>query len=305
MEKNGPYFIVGVFVLAGIMGIISFALWLGGSVDTRHYKHYTVYFTDPVNGLKDGASVQYRGVDVGKVTHVGLARDRRDLIRAEIEIHPSVPVGAETEAKLEVLGITGLVYISLSTSPDDTNEPQRIEGEKHPVIHGSGTQLAKILQDIPTISKQILEITTKMNKLLSEENVGKLNATMANLESLTKDFNGMLSENNVAAAGSAIKNIDTAMTDFSETSRKTGELVDRLEKTADSIDEAVNTLNKMVTANETHINRFTSQGLNEITQTAKAARKMVESIRGVAQELDGDPSRLVYPAAEGTTTISP
>lgn len=303
MEKKGPYFIVGLFVMLGMIGLIGFALWLGGSIDTRHYKHYTIHFTDSVSGLKDGAAVQYRGVDVGKVITVELAKGKRNLIRVNIEIDPSVPVGAGTVAQLEVLGITGLVFISLSTDASDETGPRIVEGERYPVIEGRGTQLSKLLSDIPAITRRIAETTERVNRLFDDASIVKLQATIDNMENLTRDMNGLLSAENVAAAGMVLENTSAAMQNISTLSVESQELVARLKKTADSIDGAAAALNDMVRTSAPNISRFSNEGLRDIEQTSKAARKMADRIRTTVDDIGDDPSQIIFPPPPGGTVI--
>lgn len=303
MEKNGPYFIVGIFVMLGLIGMIGFALWLGGSIDTKDYKRYTIHFKDPVNGLKAGASVQYRGVDVGKVTFVGLSKVRRNIIRVNIQIDPSVPMGAGTVAQLEVFGITGLVYISLSTDASDDALPQIIEGEDYPVIEGRGTQLSKLLSDIPNITQKISDTAERVNRVFADQNIARLDAAIANIENLSRDMNGLLSEQNVATASATLKSTSVAMENLSALSAQSQELVTKLTKTADNIDEAAAALRDMVKTNGPHVSRFTQDGLRDIEATSKAARKMADKIRTTVDKIGDDPAQLLTPRESGGTVI--
>lgn len=303
MEKKGPYFTVGLFVILGFLGLVGFALWLAGSIDTRRLERYVIHFTDSVSGLKEGASVQYRGVDVGKVRLVELKPERRNLIRVEIEIDPTVPVNEGTTAQLEVFGITGLVFISLSTDPGDTEPPLHVEGERYPVIRGQGTQLSKLMSDIPNITRKLLDTSERINRLFSDDNLQRLDATIANVESMTRDLNGLLSQQNVAAAGVALENTAEAMQNISTLSRQSQELVQKLQGTADSFDAAAASLNRFVEDARPHVTRFTKEGLSDIQRTSRSARKMADSIRETADQLKDDPSQLLFPPESGGTTI--
>lgn len=287
MEKKAHYFIVGLFVIIGFTAMIGFAIWLAGSKDENQTARYTVYFTDPVSGLNEGASVQYRGVDVGKVLDVKLDETRNDLIKVNIEVDKSAPIHAETQATLAMLGITGLVYIELSTEPDDTAPAKTVEGEKYPVLKGNGTQLAKVFQDIPGITRQIREIATKFNALLDQANMDKLSDTLANAEKMTRDLNGLLSSTNVTNASTALDNIAQASNDAKG-------MINRLQKTAENIESTVRKLNDIINVNQANINKFSNEGLRQILETTDAAHKMVDSIRDVIEKIERDPSQVIY-----------
>ncbi len=296
MEKDAHYFIVGLFVSACLVAAIGFLLWLAGTHDTRHYDRYTVYFTDSVSGLNQGANVQYKGVQVGKVTDIQLAAGRNDLIKVDIEVSEDTPVRSRTTASLATLGVTGLVFIQLTTEPGDHAPPRRVQGEEYPVLDGSGTQLSKLFEDIPAINKQVLDITTKLNDILTGGNMAVMSITLHNIERMTRDMNGLLSDQNVANATTTLQNLSTASNDF-------GTTMERMNKAADQLEQTVKSLNHMIASNEGNINKFTDDGLRQITATTRETQEMVRSIRAVADKLKQNPSSVIYqPSYKGVET---
>jgi phospholipid/cholesterol/gamma-HCH transport system substrate-binding protein len=287
MEKNSHYFVVGIFVSLALLAFTIFIIWLAGTHDMRNYHRYTIHFKDPVSGLKESAVVQYRGVDVGRVMDVRISLDRNDLIKVDIEVDENTPISHSTEASLAQQGITGIVYIELTTKEGDTSPPQVIDGEKYPVIAGRGTQLSKLFQDIPRISQQILELSEKLNTVFNEENMASLNQTLKNVETMSRDMNGLLSQENVDNTTVALRNAAAASEDI-------GELAERFNHTADEIDKAVVTLNNVITDNRADIDRFAGSGLNQITEMSRETKKMAESVRRLADKLEQEPSRLLY-----------
>lgn len=287
MEKNSHYFIVGLFVSVTLLAFTLFVIWLAGTHDSRNYKRYTIQFKDPVSGLKNSAAVLYRGVDVGRVMDVEIAAGRNDLIKVDIEVDENTPISRSTEASLAQQGMTGIVYIELTTDEGDKSEPFRIEGERYPVIGGRGTQLSKLFQDIPKISAQVLELSEKLNSVFNEESIAALQGTLKNVESLSADLNGLLSEENVENTSIMLRNGAQASQDIEQ-------IVQRFNRTADQIDEAVATLNGVLTDNRADIDRFAGSGLNQITEMSRETKKMAESVRRLADKLEQEPSRLLY-----------
>ena len=293
MEKDAKYFFVGLFVVAVLSALIAFSIWIAGAHDSNNYEPYTVYFTDPVSGLKEGASVQYKGVEVGKVRDIRLARERKDLIKVDIEVEENTPVRAGTDASLAMLGITGLVYMELTTELTDTQPVPYIQGEKYPVIQGNGTRLAKLFQDIPEIAENILEITEQMKIFMGDDNVATLEQTLKNLESLTRDMNGVLSEENVA-------NVSTILENASASSGDIQEMIQKFETTAEEIEKSVRAVSDVITKNEANFDKFAREGLDQITRMSEETQKMAEAIRKIAEKLNEDPSQLIYqPAHRG------
>ena len=104
MEKTKLEFIVGVFVLAGIvcLGYLSIKLGklelIGGNV----YEVIAQFNT--ASGLKAGSSVEIAGVEVGRVRAITLNEDRAAVILA---VDNKVKLYTDTIASIKTRGIIG------------------------------------------------------------------------------------------------------------------------------------------------------------------------------------------------------
>jgi phospholipid/cholesterol/gamma-HCH transport system substrate-binding protein len=143
MEKDGKYFVAGLFVSLTLLALVVFVIWLAGIHRGGDYERYTIHFSDSVSGLDKDGYVKYKGVEVGKILALRLAPDRSDLVKVDIEVKTSTPVHARTIAKVEMLGITGQNCIELSTEAADKAPPPRLPGEKYPVLKGTANSLSK------------------------------------------------------------------------------------------------------------------------------------------------------------------
>lgn len=287
MEKNSHYFIVGLFVSFALAALVFFVVWLAGTHDSRNYSIYTISFSDPVSGLKKSAIVQFRGIEVGRVKDIRLSANSVDEVKVDISIDDKVPINRSSYASLATLGITGLTYIELTTVSHDKTPPLQPEGEPYPVIRGQGTQLSKLFQDIPAISKQLLDLSEKLNKAFDEDTVVSLNQTVKNIEQMSNDINTLLSEENITNATTTLRNVSSA-------SGEMDQLVARFDKTADEIDKVVASLNAVITNNRHDIDKFAGSGLNQITEMSRQTTDMARSIRRLADRLEQDPSRIIY-----------
>jgi phospholipid/cholesterol/gamma-HCH transport system substrate-binding protein len=155
MEKSANYFTVGLFVSISLLALVGFIIWLAGAHHFGRYDRYTVYFTDPISGLTEDATVRYKGLPVGRILRTRLAEDRSDLLKVDIEVKEGTPVTAETVAQLETQGLTGQSHLELSTARMDGAPPSIPEGETYPVLKGQGSKLAKFMDDLPNIGKQL------------------------------------------------------------------------------------------------------------------------------------------------------
>ena len=111
MEKTKLEFIVGVFVLVGIvcLGYLSIKLGklelIGGNV------YEVVAQFNTASGLKAGSSVEIAGVEVGRVRAITLKEDRAAVILA---VDDSVKLYTDTIASIKTRGIIGEKFLALS-----------------------------------------------------------------------------------------------------------------------------------------------------------------------------------------------
>jgi phospholipid/cholesterol/gamma-HCH transport system substrate-binding protein len=111
MEKIKLEFIVGVFVLVGIvcLGYLSIKLGklevIGGNV----YEVIAQFNT--ASGLKAGSSVEIAGVEVGRVRAINLNEDRAAVILA---VDNKVKLYTDTIASIKTRGIIGEKFLALS-----------------------------------------------------------------------------------------------------------------------------------------------------------------------------------------------
>ena len=111
MEKAKLEFIVGVFVLVGIvcLGYLSIKLGklelIGGNV----YEVIAQFNT--ASGLKAGSSVEIAGVEVGRVRAINLNEDRAAVILA---VDNKVKLYTDTIASIKTRGIIGEKFLALS-----------------------------------------------------------------------------------------------------------------------------------------------------------------------------------------------
>ena len=111
MENTKLEFIVGVFVLVGIicLGYLSIKLGklelIGGNV----YEVIAQFNT--ASGLKAGSSVEIAGVEVGRVRAINLNEDRAAVVLA---VDNKVKLYTDTIASIKTRGIIGEKFLALS-----------------------------------------------------------------------------------------------------------------------------------------------------------------------------------------------
>ena len=72
MERDARYATLAAFALVCVAAAFAFIWWYSGRGDQRDYQTYEIYFLGTVSGLSKGSPVRYLGVDVGRVTALGV-----------------------------------------------------------------------------------------------------------------------------------------------------------------------------------------------------------------------------------------
>ena len=111
MERGKLEFVVGLFVLIGILCLGYLAIKLGKlELVGGDYYELTADFSSS-SGLKKGASVEIAGVEVGRVKSIELKDDQAQIVLA---IQDGIPVYNDAIASIKTRGIIGEKYMGLS-----------------------------------------------------------------------------------------------------------------------------------------------------------------------------------------------
>lgn len=150
MTQKANYFRLGVFIIVAVAIFIAMVLALSaGQLFSGAVKMET-YFNESVQGLDVGSAVKYRGVQIGRVTHVGFSapkyqqdvpwtqRKQYVLVEAELDREQIGTQGATDperflkaiegglRIRLAPVGITGTAYLEIDILDPASNPPLEI-----------------------------------------------------------------------------------------------------------------------------------------------------------------------------------
>ncbi len=118
MERGKLEMVVGVFVLVGIICLGYLAIKLGKlELVGGDYYELRAEFSS-ASGLKNGASVEIAGVEVGRVQNIALKEDRAQVALA---IQDDITVYNDAIASIKTRGIIGEKFMELS--PGGAGDP--------------------------------------------------------------------------------------------------------------------------------------------------------------------------------------
>jgi paraquat-inducible protein B len=199
MSRQASPTLIGAFVVGAIALVIAGILVFTDSKLFSQQDRFLIYFTGTVNGLKVGAPVKLKGVQVGQVTDVhaelnldeavvrtpvtievdmtDVSLQRRDSPEAlsEMTYETLISHGLRAQLKSQSL-LTGQLYIEINLFPDS---PVNLVGgnKKYPEIPSLPSETEEIINDVGII-------ISKLKDLPLEEFFSSLVVTAKNLEKL-------------------------------------------------------------------------------------------------------------------------
>jgi phospholipid/cholesterol/gamma-HCH transport system substrate-binding protein len=175
----------GTFVVFLGAALIAVAIWLGNYGEVRDL--YLVTTEHTVSGLNQESSVYYRGVNIGKVTHIDFDPTGPRTILVGIEVKPDAPITKDTYAMLRIQPLTGLATIELNNGLHP--EARLATSHDHPArIPMRLSSLQKLMDSGASVVEETGEIISRLNKLFTPENRAKVEHLMGNTDLVLEKF---------------------------------------------------------------------------------------------------------------------
>jgi len=299
MSTKSSKFLIGLFVIIGLMIVAVIVIWVGVAGILTKGSLYAVYFDESVQGLQADSAIKYRGVEIGKVQSIDVARDYR-LIEVIMKIELEGDLQNQTIASLKTAGITGIVFIELDRikAGESFNSPKLTFKSGYPVIPSRRSEISRFLADTSVIIDNIKYIDFKgisdqlKNTTKAIENFleGKrINNIMANLESTSTNLDQAITKiNKTIAEGKVDRVVDETMGILSEARQLIGQARSEL-----------NGLNLREKAERTDvilgdIDKKTKAITNDLQDTSENLRITSENLQKISDSLNRDPSDLIF-----------
>lgn len=111
MQKHTTELVVGVFVVLGLLSMAWLSIKLG-DVEIFGKKGYLVYAEfDSTSGLREGATVEMAGVEIGKIEKIRL---EEFMSRVQMRIKREVNIPDDTIASIRTSGLIGEKFVKLN-----------------------------------------------------------------------------------------------------------------------------------------------------------------------------------------------
>src|SRR5262245_8460714 len=326
MNKKISATAIGGFVLGAVALVVVALIMFGSGLYFRKTYEFVLYFDSSVNGLRVGAPVKFRGVEVGTVKNIllQLEKDMKEpripvIIQIDLDklrsrggtgallsdpqaLKEAIDKGLRGQLQLESF-VTGLLFIGLDIFPDSeahfVQEPD--QGHKYPEIPTQPTTLeaaqgkvVEILAKLEDIDfKRLIESITKavdgLNGLVSSPG---LKRAIGSMDQVTTQLTE--AGTNIARAAHTLDgSVKSLAGDLELTSaearaalKQAGAAIKQSETAIKGAEETMASIRAVVDPDSTTF--------YEINRTLKEVSTAARSLRLLANYLERNPRALIF-----------
>lgn len=315
MSKPANTVAIGAFVTGAVAILITLLFLLSGNAFRGNMEYSVLLFDGSVKGLKVGAPVAFKGVNIGQVTAIDLVLDtdtyqvmmpvtvriNEDKVlktganKDEDSMHHLLKRGMRGQLKTQSL-LTGLLYIQLDFHPESDLNYFDYETElvQIPTIPTDMERLSRNLEDLNfdklfrEVESSIAGLNTLINNPESQSLTGNLNQTLLAVQQLSETLNGQIE--------TLSPQVEQLLTHSDETVQL---LNGELPQLTDSADAALIQLNATLAAAQVTLGNVDytlsddSAVLYDIRQAANELTAAGRALQALAETLETQPESLL------------
>jgi phospholipid/cholesterol/gamma-HCH transport system substrate-binding protein len=258
METRANYALIGLFTLLVVAAGFFFVYWFAVSETGQARREIRIVFEGSVAGLSRGSAVNFNGLRVGEVAQLRIDTDDPGKVIGRVLIDPNTPVRADTSARLEYQGLTGIALVSLTGGSPAAPMLLATPDEPIPTIVAEPSDFQDLIESARNIARATADTLERVNRLV-DQNDQTITATVRNVE----QFSRALSDNAPA--------IDRFL-------GQVGEAAERIGPLADSLDELSRNMNTIVAAVDPQTVADTVRNVESFTETLADSREALNQI---------------------------
>ena len=317
MERDAHYFWVGVFVLGMAIAGLLFAGLFYKRQPQAAYQSYEVRFNVSIEGLDKGSDVRYMGIKVGEVRDVYVLPDKPEFVGVAIRVQASTPVNTATVATLRLQGLTGMPFINLeqraSSAPSMPPVKPLVPASDGtlPVIPAQPSDLDALLQKLPAIEDKLSSVLDAANGLLNEQNRVHVSSILQKVDTAATDLPRLVQNlvQTTQQLNTLMQHIDAVL---KRTDKGIASSLQELQSTllairqaAQQLDTLTRDVDRLVVNNEAQLNEIVGEGGESLKQLLREARQTATSLRQLSDQLQRNPSQLLYQSPPQGTELPP
>lgn len=296
MELRANYLLVGLSCLLLLFAGAICALWLANVQFSARSDVYNVLFEGPVQGLIPGADVRFNGVKIGEVAHLSIDRTNTNRVIVQARVNSDAPIKLDSHASLEPQGLTGDSYIQVSAGTEGSPLlKSTVRPGQTPVLHAQPSAFANLYQGGGEAISLAIEALTRVNKVLSDQNISSINGTLSDVHGVADSF--YAHRTIVSDAQNALRDADKAMTQLQTVERSGQGLLDtdgrravsNLADAATEVGGAAHELRDFATRLDRPTSDFAANGLPQIAAAAVDLQRTSETLTRMLKEIEANP----------------
>jgi len=295
METRSNHVLVGAVTLALLAGLLVFIVWLAG-LSNKTTKCFDIYFSQGVEGLNKGSSVNFQGVPVGQIQKISLLPDRPEFVWVRVDVDAQTPVLQGTTAQIKGVGFTGVSEIALEGAVKGGQPLVQVGPQGCPVIPASSGGLGALLNSAPELIDRIQRLTERLTELLSDKNQNSISDILENVDKTTRvlaerapDLADAIGDARIAArnAGVAAQRVGLLADSTNQLVNEEGKpAAQDLRKAIAALQRTADNLDAVIVDARPGIQNFSKNTLPEANQLVRDLRELSESLRGFSERLE-------------------
>lgn len=309
MEPKANYVVIGAFTFTIAVAAVLFGLFAARFVTSSAWNHFQILFNESVIGLSDGSPVLFNGVNVGRVTEIELNPDDVRQVLVMVEIEAKVPVHRDTVATIRLTGLTGTAAIQLTGGTPGSPLLKSTNGDP-PQIPSVSSPLHRLLESSEGIVVTANKVLNQLDALFSDDNVERVNGTLASLE----QFGGSLAEPD-SALNRLLANTSEASESLSGLLERIGttterfdrvvagveqglvndlpELKGRLSGTLANLESLSGRLDAIIASNQDELSQIGGVGMRQVSGGVEEIRRLIRDLSGLVRQIEDNPARFL------------
>lgn len=293
MDRNANYALVGVASAILLLGLIAFSLWLAAFKVGESFDTYDIVFKGPVSGLSEGGEVHFNGIKVGEVTAISLDEDDPTLVVARTRVESEIPIRADSRARLEPQGITGLNYILITAgTPGQPLLRETQPGVEVKRIPTERSKLSDLLDGGATVVVGLDDALSAINRLLSEENIERIGSALDDIRLVAAELREHRAI--IAEAESTLARANEAIANINELAKTGNALLDgEGRRSMASLESAAASLDTVLGKLESPAGEFAATGLPQVMSAIASLQRAVDNLDRTLSEVQQSPQGLI------------
>ena len=326
MSKKANPTLIGAFVVGAVLLVFAAIAIIGSGQLFRKTYEFVLYFEGSVSGLREGAPVKYKGVEIGAITNILLhLDDGADANRIPVIIKldankisggrgvggsltdaaglkAAIDRGLRGQLQTESI-VTGVLFVALDLFPDSPAKFVQPQGSRY--------------QEIPTIPTTLQKARDILGKLLEKLDDVDFKQVLTSVTDAVKNLEGLANNKDLQGAFAGVNRLvnkpelHAAVRSLDQTVRNISQAADGIQKVAGSLDRSVATLSgdlketltgvrdavKQIQVTVANADGFVdpnSPTAYELTKALKELSGAARSLRLMADFLERNPRALLF-----------